>query len=148
MADDTGSVHRCHRCGELKPRNAYQPSEGRRNGWECRACRTARSMAVYWPNRQFINELKLSRGCADCGYNQHPAALEFDHLPGTVKRHKVSALMLSNRATILAEVAKCEVVCANCHAIRTVERERVNQTVAARRVDAGPVADPQCRLFD
>lgn len=103
---------------------------------------------MYWPNREFVNALKVERGCADCGFNRHPAALEFDHLPGTNKRCKVSALMLSSRQAILDEIAKCEVVCANCHAIRTVDREKVARTVAARRVQTALVDDPQARLFD
>lgn len=74
--------------------------------------------------RAFIDNLKLSRGCADCGYAEHPAALDFDHRPGEDKLYCVGALWGSSRATILAEAAKCDVVCANCHRIRTWKRRR------------------------
>jgi len=72
--------------------------------------------------RARINAIKLERGCADCGYAAHPAALEFDHLPGVGKVQNIAAMPCNSWAAIEAEIAKCEVVCANCHRIRTAER--------------------------
>ena len=69
-----------------------------------------------------IAEVKLERGCADCGYNQHAAALDFDHLPGTEKLFNIGSQLMRTWESILAEIDKCEVVCANCHRIRTAER--------------------------
>lgn len=77
----------------------------------------------------FVARLKVERGCSDCGYNKHPDALDFDHLPGTEKRCGVAYMMRWSRKLILEEIAKCEVVCANCHRIRTWQR----------KVDAGIV---------
>ncbi len=73
-------------------------------------------------NSQFLTELKLASGCVDCGYNEHPAALDFDHLPGQVKHRGLARMLTVTRSTLLAEVAKCEIVCANCHRIRTWKR--------------------------
>jgi len=70
--------------------------------------------------RALIAEYKLAHGCTDCGYRGHPAALDLDHLPGFEKRANVGRLL--GREAILAELAKCEVVCANCHRIRTGQR--------------------------
>lgn len=79
----------------------------------------ARTASTY----EKLNAYKLAAGCADCGYRQHVAALEFDHLPGVVWGGTVSSLA-GNRSwrTLLIEIAKCEVVCANCHNIRTYNR--------------------------
>jgi hypothetical protein len=73
--------------------------------------------------RGILQAIKLERGCADCGYNEHPAALDFDHRPGEEK------LLLLGRDLskyginrLLAEAEKCDVVCANCHRIRTSVR--------------------------
>lgn len=68
-----------------------------------------------------IHNIKLKRGCMDCGYNLHPAALEFDHVRG-VKLKNVSKTALSSLEAIRLEIEKCEVVCSNCHRIRTYER--------------------------
>jgi hypothetical protein len=76
--------------------------------------------------RQWLDDIKLARGCADCGYDAHPAALDFDHLPGTATLASIAFLRVTRypRSVIQEELAKCEVVCANCHRIRTVERRR------------------------
>lgn len=73
--------------------------------------------------RAIVDEVKLSRGCADCGYRAHAIALDFDHLPGCVKSANVARLARTGSVDRLtAEIAKCEVVCANCHRVRTLER--------------------------
>lgn len=75
----------------------------------------------------FIDEFKLRAGCTDCGYRAHPAALQFDHLPGKGKLRNLAMLRHRSLKVIQAEMAKCEVVCANCHAIRTSERRAKQQ---------------------
>ncbi len=69
-----------------------------------------------------IATYKLEVGCADCGYNTDPAALDFDHVRGT----KIGSITSMRRSLykVLDEIEKCEVVCANCHRIRTAERAK------------------------
>jgi len=62
---------------------------------------------------------KLRRGCVDCGYNKHPAALDFDHVDGT-KVFNISKVSRS-QAALEIEMSKCVVRCANCHRIRTAQ---------------------------
>ena len=72
--------------------------------------------------RSFVLDYLKVNPCTDCGYT-NPIALEFDHVIGT-KRADVSAMVsdaLSVEA-IAAEIQKCQVVCANCHRIRTNAR--------------------------
>jgi hypothetical protein len=73
--------------------------------------------------RAWVELVKLVAGCRDCGYRAHPAALDFDHVRGD-KVANVSVLV--NRgfpaAAVRDEVAKCDVVCANCHRVRTATR--------------------------
>jgi len=75
-----------------------------------------------------IHAYQLEKGCADCGYKESPHALEFDHVPGTEKRFNIGEKIgARSRKTLWEEIAKCEVVCANCHSIRTAKRrERVD----------------------
>ena len=72
--------------------------------------------------RAIVQKYKVEKGCTDCGYNKHPAALDFDHLPGTEKLFNVSGRVARSADVVFAEMEKCEVVCANCHRIRTVTR--------------------------
>ena len=63
-----------------------------------------------------------NRPCADCNKLPHLWAMEFDHRPGTVKSFSISDGESRPMAAIIAEIAKCDVVCANCHRIRTFAR--------------------------
>ena len=71
-----------------------------------------------------VRAIKLSSGCKDCGYAVEACALQFDHLPGYEKVEAIAVLVKRGVAwkTVLAEIEKCEVVCANCHSIRTLRR--------------------------
>lgn len=66
-----------------------------------------------------INQIKVERGCVDCGYRGNPAALHFDHRDPMDKQFKIANNMERSLQSLLAEIAKCEVRCANCHSIRS-----------------------------
>lgn len=73
--------------------------------------------------RQEIDAIKINYGCKDCGFNRLAEALHFDHLPEFEKLGEVSKFVSSNnRDKAFEEIKKCEVVCATCHTIRTVNR--------------------------
>ena len=63
-----------------------------------------------------IGAYKVDSGCALCGYKEHHAALDFDHLDPSIKSFNISkALSSKPLGEIYAEMAKCRVLCANCH---------------------------------
>lgn len=70
-----------------------------------------------------VNAIKIAAGCTDCGFAGHPSALDFDHIDPATKVANVSSLIRRRPwIQVAAEIAKCEVVCANCHRIRTYLR--------------------------
>jgi hypothetical protein len=77
----------------------------------------ARSKVNKERNRIFIDELK-DRPCVDCGGIFPPCAMDFDHVADNKERN-IAAMVGSSQRLILEEVAKCELVCANCHRVRT-----------------------------
>lgn len=79
-------------------------------------------------NRRRTQEVKIAGGCIDCGYNAHPEALDFDHRAGVEKLFSIGQSMTKPWDTILAEIAKCDVRCANCHRIITAERRKEGAT--------------------
>lgn len=89
--------------------------------------------ARYEERRKLIDEIKVSRGCCDCGYNTHPAALQFDHIDASGKSFKIAAGMMRNWDSLLAEISKCVVRCANCHAVKTVENEALRLRIGRPR---------------
>lgn len=58
--------------------------------------------------------------CEDCGLVFPPEAMDFDHRPGEVKVDNCSKIR--NLRALAEEIAKCDVVCACCHRIRTQKR--------------------------
>jgi hypothetical protein len=72
--------------------------------------------------KEYVIKYKLEHGCMDCGFNAHHAALQLDHRPGTVKVRDIKSGQQLGWEALLAEIAKCDVVCANCHAVRTWRR--------------------------
>jgi|ERR1044072_2744843 hypothetical protein len=68
-------------------------------------------------------ELKTFNPCMDCKNYFHPCAMQFDHRPGTNKLFHVSDYgKFSSVVKFLEEIDKCDLVCANCHAVRTYTR--------------------------
>jgi hypothetical protein len=59
--------------------------------------------------------------CTDCGDRFPIVAMDFDHIRGT-KVQNVGNMATYSDEKFLAEVGKCEVVCKNCHAVRTHAR--------------------------
>jgi hypothetical protein len=68
---------------------------------------------------EFLN----GKSCKDCN-TADTRVLEFDHLPEHEKTSDIGRMLCSGWSwkRILKEIAKCDIVCANCHRIRTYER--------------------------
>ncbi len=132
-------MKRCSRCGEMKPHaefHRFKRGDGLQ-AW-CRSCRknydheyyvktktrwAANKLAWKTERNRWLRELKTGKPCTDCGGTFPPEALHWDHRPGTIKLGEISnKLRNRSRAMILQEIAKCDLVCASCHAIRTYNR--------------------------
>ncbi len=134
-------MRRCGRCEREKPLDDFawrRKERGQRDNY-CRPCRAAYKQEHYLANRQrYIDQARARKRvlvaerieflvaflrehpCVDCGETD-PVVLEFDHLRD--KTFGVAA-GLRDRAwpSVLDEMAKCDVVCANCHRRRTARR--------------------------
>jgi hypothetical protein len=74
--------------------------------------------------RAVVDQVK-SGPCTDCGDTFPIYVMEFDHVPERgPKRWNIGAVIAQPRSmtTLLAELAKCDLVCANCHRIRAHKR--------------------------
>lgn len=78
--------------------------------------------------RAFIESLKVGRPCADCGEKFLTICMDFDHV-GSSKQFNVSESVSKGlgKMRILGEISKCELVCSNCHRIRTSVRRNVRK---------------------
>ncbi len=130
----------CARCGELKPLSDYHNSRTGQYSY-CRDCRNGYDRRYYHEHsrsarlerrrsqltaaRRWMAEIKSGVPCADCGEIFPIYVMQWDHLPEFQKIDEVSAMVSSRtREAVLEELKKCELVCANCHVIRTANRAR------------------------
>jgi len=69
-----------------------------------------------------MGQYKVSIGCMDCGFDGHPDALQFDHVRGEKLFDIARGISSHGQEAVESEMEKCDIVCANCHAIRTAIR--------------------------
>jgi hypothetical protein len=73
--------------------------------------------------KEFYRKIALLKqdSCMDCGFKFQPVSMDFDHVRGT-KVATVSQMRTFSWGRVTLELAKCDLVCANCHRIRTNNR--------------------------
>lgn len=71
--------------------------------------------------RKWLNQIKEAP-CMDCGEIRPPEAMDFDHRDPTTKISHITNMWSWSRDKVVSEIAKCELVCCNCHRIRTHSR--------------------------
>lgn len=77
-------------------------------------------------NRAIIREAK-QKPCADCARSYPYYVMQFDHT-GSEKNFNIGNIgPTGSRTRLLAEIALCDVVCANCHAERSFKRKFAEQ---------------------
>jgi hypothetical protein len=147
----SNELRACSRCLAQKPVEDFawrRKQRGQRDSF-CRSCRSAYGKEHYAANRQrYITQARLQKqrlalertlylidffrthACVECGEDD-PIVLEFDHLRD---KSFCIGLELSRRSwrSILDEMKKCEVVCANCHRRRTARRRGALRAVLTR----------------
>lgn len=86
-----------------------------------------RRRAVWRAQAHLLDRLR-DAPCADCDRRFQPCAMDFDHRDPGAKRYTVTRMIgRAGTERILAEVAKCDIVCANCHRLRTFERRMADR---------------------
>jgi len=71
-------------------------------------------------DREWFISLK-NKPCVDCGRSFPACCMDFDHIDGN-KQFSVGKGLFGSKTKLLIEISKCELVCANCHRIRTEQR--------------------------
>lgn len=134
------SLRHCFRCGENRSNGDFHDSRTGQFSY-CSECRRAYDRRYYAERgrearlergrarraaaREWLDSLRRGVPCADCGESFPGPVMHWDHLPGYRKLDAVSSVARErHRDVALAEMRKCELVCANCHAVRTTERAR------------------------
>ena len=76
--------------------------------------------------QRWLLELK-SKPCTDCGNYFDSCCMDFDHLEPSLKTCDIAHLFsrCCSKERISKELEKCELVCSNCHRIRTKDRNLI-----------------------
>ena len=134
----------CPKCQKTKETSLFCSNKSRKDGLQsvCRAClaevrkasyaknrETVRSKALkrkkanHTANKRRLDEIKTTTPCTDCKQFYQACQMQFDHLKN--KKYNISSMVGYYKwISIEDEIKKCELVCANCHALRTHNRRR------------------------
>jgi len=80
--------------------------------------RRRKEQEVY--NQNYVIQYLLNHSCIDCGETDI-VVLQFDHVRGS-KRTEIARMMCFSNKSLIREIEKCEVRCANCHFRKTAQR--------------------------
>lgn len=127
-----GDMKTCTRCHRSKPETEFNRASRQKDGlhYTCRECIKAWMRGYYsrekvhWKKTlktrrakvaDWVNAYKSKRGCK-CG-EHHPACLDFHHRDPSTKTVDISRAIYANWsiARLKTELAKCGIICANCH---------------------------------
>ena len=82
----------------------------------------ARNRRASRQNAQAIVNAAKDKPCADCGVKYPPYVMDLDHVRGEKFKNVTKMIGRYSKEMLLEEIAKCEVVCSNCHRLRTWNR--------------------------
>ena len=125
----------CSSCSESKPRGDFGVCSKNKDGLygKCKACKRAYDNEYHAnrskgnkkrknelqrqrhiSNRQYMYNFLKSHPCVVCGESD-PVVLEFDHIDQSTKTTAVSLMADYSLDRVKEEIAKCRILCANCH---------------------------------
>ncbi len=132
----------CNKCGVEKPISEFVHKHGKAYN-PCQVCKNTRNRELYkqrtsrsperraqirkavkqWRNKRkdALDISKRATPCYDCGIQYPHYVMDFDHRDPKTKEFNVSGAFrrgMSNKR-LEAEIAKCDLVCSNCHRERT-----------------------------
>lgn len=126
----------CKKCLEVLPLDQLVSDRSRPKGYQNRCLKclfeernpgkeyfprgTRKRETNYLARKRFLDEAR-SVPCADCGFTFHPCAMDFDHL-GQKNFGIMNQYRNKTMEQLVVEIALCEVVCSNCHRVRTFNR--------------------------
>jgi len=124
----------CRLCGSIRKIKFFHRHRREKDGRYdiCKFCRSKTKKHEWSPEvlkrrlpyfrryrakkRRILNEIKEKRGCRDCR-EKDPCCLQFHHRNPEKKYKTISRLYAGTWGLdrLMAEIAKCDILCANCH---------------------------------
>ena len=130
---------KCSSCGRKKNKSSFHKRHNTPDKlcYKCKECQRSYQKALYKENpakykaytkayihkvRDYVRKVK-SGPCVDCGQTFHYCVMDFDHVRGK-KSFGLATVSYACRSIeiVMREIAKCDLVCSNCHRIRSFKR--------------------------
>lgn len=132
-------MKKCRLCNIEKLDGEFRLRGGGRNGLQadCTECTNRRAREYRQGTRDRVSEYKLDKGCESCEFEAaHSCQLDLDHIDPNTKTYKGSHKSYDagwSWERIEQELSLCQVLCKNCHALRTHEEKHwLNQHTTIR----------------
>lgn len=146
-------MKQCPRCEVNQPEEEFhwKSREHDKRHSQCKSCVNAKNKIAWHDDdrhgkkKRQAERLKVNREitnsakdvpCMDCGVKYPPYVMDFDHRDSTKKEFNVAQIRAGSPDRLHAEIAKCDVVCSNCHRIRTHNRLKEGIQLAVQRPSA------------
>lgn len=132
-------MNECKNCGFLSTSEFYK-NKNKKSGLSsyCKTCdkdrmaewRGSKTRRGPRPNKKYTVEYRKnyldsirSIPCKDCNNSFSAVSMDFDHLPQYEKSFGIMKVWRwKSWDLVLAEIDKCEIICSNCHRVRTRNR--------------------------
>lgn len=129
----------CTKCSVEQPIDQFS-FQNQAIGKRCARCKSCMADTIkehYEKNKKRrqrvtakVVRLKSITPCMDCQKTYPYYVMDFDHRDGKKKIDGISRLIRSESlSVVMSEIAKCDIVCANCHRIRTMTRMSIDLIV-------------------
>ena len=108
----------CTQCQQSLPRTLeHFHSNGKHYfSSKCKSCHKEYNKNRGNSTRKWYKEYKQTLSCVQCGFDDS-RALVFHHRDPSTKSFTIANHTNRSRENLLKEIAKCDVLCANCHTI-------------------------------
>lgn len=119
----------CRLCKEEKTEEHFFYRGGGRLGLQadCVECSRKRAREYRQGIRNRVGEYKMSVGCECCGFKAtHSCQLDLDHIDPKTKTYQGAHKAYDagwSWERVKRELSLCQVLCKNCHALRTYDEE-------------------------
>lgn len=122
----TGDTKACYACGRVQPVECFAKLINKgveyRNR-RCNACRHRRQEgSSLVKEKMALIAAEKTKPCTDCGRSWPTTCMDFDHVRGAKVFNIGSSVRWKSLPMLREEIAKCDVVCACCHRLRTEKR--------------------------
>lgn len=111
-------MKKCTKCKQEKSLSEFYRKSARTDRTYCKRCFMDTIVERRVKRKLWAITYKGGK-CENCGYNEHPEVLDFDHIDRSQKKYRPAQVLKYSMKKIKEELDNCRLLCANCHRLKT-----------------------------